>query len=173
MIVTGPRTFASQLIEARNKSLYFGYLEDAIDTAEYMHREGCRHNDFIKTEQESSSWTAVANQYFSIDFYENSDGTKRITDATNVTIEFTDDIVPEKMCRGFDIFNTHIELVDEICGDLIERIIIKDLNPDELDEGYLFQLQSMHRVFPFELDLFKKIIRFAKTLKTDDDCLTI
>lgn len=171
-MIVGPKTFAARLVENRQRTLFIGYLEDAIDTAIYMYVQGSKQKFPDETNLETLNWTGLKNPYFVIGFYENSDDTNRIHDSTNVTIEISDDFVPEGMCCCLDIFNTHIDLVDEICGDTVERIIIKWLNVDDLDEGYVFQLQSAHKVFPFELELFKRLVEFAKKLKTDDECLT-
>lgn len=104
---------------------------------------------------------------FNIDIYENSNGPQMsFHEITNIVLTFRDNKISEDLqFNVIDIFNNRVELCDEVNDDII--ISIPLTKSTEVDEGYVFQLQTESPVMPFSVENLLLLQEIGATL--DDD----
>ena len=117
-----------------------------IECAHEMLEHGFKNPDFKWDNGKDNACTL-----FDFDIYESQNGPiMPFEDGTNVVITITElKIIDDLQFSVIDIFNDRIELCDQVNGDAI--CIIPLNKSTEVDEGYVFQLQTEYPVMPFSV----------------------
>jgi len=108
-----------------------------------------------------------ATNFFDIDYYVNSSGHHVSAEyITNIVITIKMDMIAENL--GFaviDIFNDHIDICTEVNYDPLATIPL--VASTEIDEGYIFQLQTQFDTMPFSVHDLKILQQINHSLVDD------
>lgn len=153
-----PLDFCVKFNRKVNQALLTAILESAFELYSY----GLRHDKF--------RWENITDNactMFDIVFYDNGSGTSVPLEATtNIVITIKNlALVEELQFNVIDIFNDHIDLCGEVNGDAILTIPLTKYT--DVDEGYVFQLETESHIMPFTVEQLKMIQNHASIL--DDD----
>lgn len=153
-----PLDFCVKFNRKVNQALISSILECAFELYTY----GLRQEDFRWDNSTDNACTM-----FDIDFYDNGNGViEPFETMTNIVITIKNkELVEELQFNVIDIFNDHIDLCGEVNGDAILTIPLTKYT--DIDEGYVFQIETDSPIMPFTVDQLIMIQKYSSML--DDD----
>lgn len=149
-----PQQFCIKANDEVNNAIITSVLNCTRDL--YYH--GLSDDSFVWENDEDNTC-----QLFSVDFYIDDDGeVTSLKEMTNVVINFKDRNIYDGIGFGaLDIFSDRVE----ICNEYQNPILVINLDKDtELDEGFIFQLQTQSAHMLLTLEHLQIIHQISKKL---------
>lgn len=154
-----PLEFCLKFNQNITNLLITSVLESAYEL--YMH--GLSNNTFEWHNDRDNACT-----FFEFDVFENDNGpVMPFEEATNIVITLKyQPLVDELQFAVIDIFSNRIDLCEETLSDAIFSIPLS--SSTDIDEGYVFQLETESTVMPFTVEHLKILQKIGKHLVNED-----
>ena len=145
-----------------NKKINEAILTQILECTEELYNYGLAHSEF-EWDNESDNGSTL----FDVDFYDSGSGVEKpFVDMTNIVITIKNKELQEDFqFKVIDIFNDRVEVCDAVNGTTLLTIPLTKLT--DIDEGYIFQLETESPVMPFTVEQLKLIQKFASNLDKD------
>lgn len=145
-----------------NEKINEAILTQILECTEELYTYGLEHSEF-EWDNESDNGSTL----FDIDFYDCGSGVEKpFVDMTNIVITIKNKQLQEDFqFKVIDIFNDRVEVCDEVNG--TSRLTIPLTKLTDIDEGYIFQLETESPVMPFTVEQLKLIQKFSSNLDKD------
>lgn len=153
-----PLDFCVKFNRKVNQTLIGTILESAFELYSY----GLRQDEFRWDNNSDNACTL-----FHIDFFNSGRGDiENFGAMTNIVITITHNtLIDDLQFYIIDIFNDHIDLCEHMNGEPILSIPLTKYT--DVDEGYVFQIETESSIMPFTVEHLKMIQYHASML--DDD----
>lgn len=150
-----PLDFCVQFNKKVNQAIIDTILESAFELYNYG-----LSNDTFKWDNSMNNACTL----FDIDFYNNRVGDLLpLKTMTNIVITIkNEELVDDLQFHVIDIFNDCINLCIDVNGDVILSIPLTKFT--EVDEGYIFQMETESPIMPFTVQNLKLIQKHATLL---------
>lgn len=147
-----------------NRKVNQAILSSILECAFELYAYGLRQEDFRWDNNTDNACTL-----FDVDFYNNCTSIGEPLDAmTNIVITIKNqELVDDFQFGIIDIFNDRVNLCEEMNGEEILSIPLTKYT--DVDEGYVFQIETESPIMPFTVDQLIMIQNHASMLDDDYD----